>query len=108
MSSYDDVIDIEMAFVEKRNRGTKQFECVLEVLVCPDSPCPCQMIYPLGDSWEEVKSSYPTFTDIMEQINSLHEISRELNEIRIIKLDGDEGLYDQSVAEWNSNIKDDV
>lgn len=44
----------------------------------------------------------------MEQINALHEISRELDEIRIIKLEGDEGLYDQNVDEWNSNIKENV
>jgi hypothetical protein len=108
MSLHDDVIEIEMAFIEKRNRGTGAFECFLEVLVCPESPCPCQMIYPLGSTWDEVKATYPTFTDIMEQINALHEISRELDEIRIIKLEGDEGLYDQNVDEWNSNIKENV
>lgn len=60
MSLHDDVIEIEMAFIEKRNRGTGAFECFLEVLVCPESPCPCQMIYPLGFTWDEVKTSYPT------------------------------------------------
>jgi hypothetical protein len=104
----DDTIDIEMSFVEKRNRGTKNFECYLEVTVCPDADYPCQILYPLGDTWAKVKKSYPTFTDIMRQIHGLHEICRELNQIRILKIDGDEGLYDQSIEEWNNNLQENV
>lgn len=104
----DDTIDIEMSFVEKRNRGTKNFECYLEVTVGPDADCPCQMLYPLGDTWAKVKKSYPTFNDIMGQIHGLHEICRELNQIRILNINGDDGLYDQNIEEWNNNLQENV
>lgn len=102
----DDTTDIEMEFVEKRLRGTKDFECYLEVNVDPDAGCSCQILYPLGKSWKEVKKIYPSFVNIMEQINGLHEIGRELNEIRILTIKGDDGLYDQNVDEWNSNLRE--
>lgn len=102
----DETIDIEMSFVEKRNRGTKKFECYLEVTVCPEAECPCQMLCPLGETWVKVKKNYPTFLDIMESINGLHEICRELNQIRILSILGDEGLYNQSIDEWNNNLQE--
>lgn len=102
----DDTIEIELSFVEQRNRGTKKFECFLEATVSPDMPYPCQIIYPLGETWAKVKKTYPTFTDIMEGIQGLHEISRELNQIRILSIVGDDGLYDQNIEEWNNNLQD--
>lgn len=107
MSYYhDDVIEIEMVFVEKRLRGSEKFHCYVEVEVSPEASTPCQIIYPLGKSWKEVKKTYPNFIEIMEHIARLHEVSRELNQIRIVSLKGDEGLYDQSIDEWNSNLQD--
>jgi len=103
---YDDTILVELAFIEKRVRGSNKFECFLEVEVSPEASTPCQIVYPLGKSWKDVKKSYPTFIDIMESIARLHEISRELDEIQIISLKGDEGLYDQNIDEWNSNLRD--
>lgn len=102
----DDTIEIEMSFVEKRNRGNKKFECYLEVTVSPDADTPCQILYPLGDTWAKVKKIYPTFIDIMEGIHGLHEISREINQILILSIVGDDGLYDQNIDEWNSNLQE--
>lgn len=102
----DDTIEIEMEFVEKRVRGSSKFKCYVEVEVSPDASTPFQIIYPLGNSWKDVKKTYPNFTEIMEHIARLHEVSRELNQIRIVSLKGDEGLYDQCVDEWNSNLQD--
>lgn len=100
-----DTIEIEMAFIEKRNRNTSKFECYVEVTVSPDASTPCQIVYPLGKDWESVKKVYPNFEDVMTQLHRLDEISREFDDIRILKLEGDEGLYDQNIDEWNSILK---
>jgi len=101
-----DTIEIEMAFIEKRNRGTSKFECYVEVTVSPDATTPCQIVYPLGKSWESVKNSYPDFEDVMMHLHRLDEISREFDQIHILKLEGDEGLYDQDIDEWNRKLRE--
>ena len=106
MFEISNTIEIEMAFIEKRNRGTSNFECYVEVTVSPDATTPCQIVYPLGNDWDSVKKAYPDFEDVMSHLRRLDEISRDLDDIRILKLEGDEGLYEQNIDEWNRNLKE--
>jgi hypothetical protein len=101
----DDITDIEVSFVEKKDRGSDKFKCYIELTVGPNLSCPCQMICPLGDNWEQVKKRYPEFIDIIKEIHGYHEICREVNEIKLLKVVGDKGLYDIDIAKWNSNLR---
>ncbi len=95
-------VDIDVYFVEKRNRNTKKFGCYLEIEVNPDNDYPCQIIYPLGSNWKNVKKEYPEFNDIISRISSLHEISCNIDEININRVTGAEDLYDIDLDDYST------
>jgi hypothetical protein len=84
--------EIEVHFIERHYRGDDRFECCIETVTHGNGD-EFYLTYPLGATWEEALEAYPTFNTILEKISSLPEFNCDAEDIKVISVTGEQGLY---------------
>lgn len=89
-------IEISIKFIEIKERNSEKSSCYVEVI--DEAGDGTYVYYPLADTWQQVKKSYPTFNEILISVGQVYEFDCEPEDFILKACSGHEGLYDDVVV----------